>query len=520
MPSSRPGIIALSEIPTVSDLYKDGSLEAPKHLIPPKSPSSALNSKVCLIRTSITSLAVTSIVNAANNSLLGGAGVDGAIHSAAGPSLLRECRLLGGCETGAAKITLAYDLPSQHIIHTVGPVYSREKRKRDGLQTELLASCYQKSLQLAAEHGGSVAFSCLSTGVYGYPSGEAAEVATREVRRFLEGQDGPKLEKVVFCCFERKDEVAYQKLLPYVFPPADGSDSESDEKAAAKPLTEYQRPKQEAPVEGLDNDDWETVENPNERVESQSTSVSEEGEKIERHVPIRTKRVAANLSDLRGPESEIPTKNQLLRDCSSKPKKSLSVTFANPTRSTESRLSNTTAEPASVTNIKQASSSSSSPPKRRRVKFSRPITRVPFRPSASSFAVGSTLRCPSQPRDTRILPNLPKPKRVRAQAPISRYSPYFNPAFHTVSSTELLDEHEKEAEKRLHELQSELGDPAEKNWEVERILRVGEFTAETCRLNDVPGKNRSLEEAMEGLLVHWGFTPKGKEAEGEEQEIG
>ncbi|KAI4216040.1 MAG: hypothetical protein LQ351_001536 [Letrouitia transgressa] len=214
MPSSRPGIITLSDIPTVSDLYEDGSLEAPKHLISPVSPSSTLNSKVCLIRTSITSLAVTSIVNAANNSLLGGGGVDGAIHSAAGPSLLKECSLLGGCETGAAKTTLAYDLPSQHIIHTVGPVYSREKRKRDGLQAELLASCYQKSLELAAEQGGSIAFSCLSTGVYGYPSGEAAEIATREVRHFLEGPDGAKLEKVVFCCFEKKDETAYREWLP------------------------------------------------------------------------------------------------------------------------------------------------------------------------------------------------------------------------------------------------------------------------------------------------------------------
>ncbi|KAL9038792.1 MAG: hypothetical protein Q9214_005142 [Letrouitia sp. 1 TL-2023] len=204
---------------------------------------------------------------------------------------------------------------------------------------------------------------------------------------------------------------------------------------------------------------------------------------------------------------------------SSKPKKRLGVTFKNPTPSTGPRLSNTIAEPASVPNITRTSSSSSSPPKRRRVKFSGSLTRVPFRPSASSFTVSSTLSYPSHPRATRILPHHFKPKRGRAQAPRSRYSPYFNPTFHAVSSTELLEEHEREAELRICELQSETGNPAEKKREVERILQVGEFTAETCRLNDMLGNNRGLEEAMEGLLVQWGFAPEEKEAKRGDQEI-
>lgn len=148
---------------------------------------------------------------------------DGAIHAAAGPSLLDECRALNGCPTGSAKITSAHDLPSKYIIHAVGPIYHRAKRERDDFPAELLRSCYRTSLQLAAEKGGSIAFSCLSTGAYGYPSGEAAEVATREVRRFLveEAEKGgeKRLERVVFCCFEQKDVRAYEKWLPYVFFP-------------------------------------------------------------------------------------------------------------------------------------------------------------------------------------------------------------------------------------------------------------------------------------------------------------
>jgi len=141
---------------------------------------------------------------------------DGAIHSAAGPSLLHECRALNGCSTGSAKITSAHALPSKYIIHAVGPIYYRAKRQSEDRPAELLTSCYRTSLQLAAEKGGSIAFSCLSTGVYGYPSGEAAAVAAREVRRFLEEDNEGRLERVVLCCFEAKDERAYGEWLPYV----------------------------------------------------------------------------------------------------------------------------------------------------------------------------------------------------------------------------------------------------------------------------------------------------------------
>lgn len=111
-------------------------------------------------------------------------------------------------------MTSAYRLPSEYIIHAVGPVYGRERRRREGLQAELLASCYNTSLELAAEKGGSIAFSCLSTGIYGYPSGEAAEIACKTVRDFLDSEKAQTLDMVVFCCFLDKDEIQYERLLP------------------------------------------------------------------------------------------------------------------------------------------------------------------------------------------------------------------------------------------------------------------------------------------------------------------
>lgn len=154
----------------------------------------------------ITKLAVDAIVNAANSSLLGGGGVDGAIHRAAGPELLDECRLLHGCKTGEAKITKAYRLPARHVIHTVGPVW------RGGMDGEagLLESCYRRSLELAAEHSlGSIAFPAISTGIYGYPIAEAAAIAVRTVRKFV--KECPL--EVTFCCFSAKDLEVYQEEL-------------------------------------------------------------------------------------------------------------------------------------------------------------------------------------------------------------------------------------------------------------------------------------------------------------------
>jgi O-acetyl-ADP-ribose deacetylase len=156
----------------------------------------------------ITRARVDIIVNAANSSLLGGGGVDGAIHRAAGPGLLAECRALGGCQTGEARITGAYNLPHLHVIHTVGPVW----RGGGSGEAELLANCYRNALQLARNQDArSIAFPAISTGVYGYPKGAAAEIAIATVREVF-AAPAASID-VLFCCFDRETLAIYQQLL-------------------------------------------------------------------------------------------------------------------------------------------------------------------------------------------------------------------------------------------------------------------------------------------------------------------
>ncbi len=164
--------------------------------------------KIILHKGDITQLKVDAIVNAANKSLLGGGGVDGAIHRAAGKELLAECRTLNGCETGNAKITGGYNLPAKYVIHTVGPVYNNGSYH----EAEKLASCYRKSLELAVQNRvKTIAFPNISTGVYGYPKIEAAEIAVATVESFLRSDN--KIEQVVFCVFDTENFDIYEKLL-------------------------------------------------------------------------------------------------------------------------------------------------------------------------------------------------------------------------------------------------------------------------------------------------------------------
>jgi len=165
--------------------------------------------KITVVEGDITTLAVDAIVNAANETLLGGGGVDGAIHRAAGPGLLADCRAIGGCPVGEARLTGGHDLLARYVIHTVGPVWQGGEKG----EPALLAACYRNSLKLAVDNGiTSLAFPAISCGVYGYPIGRAAVIAVDAVSGFLD-RDGATIEQVTFCCFGTDISMAYRKAL-------------------------------------------------------------------------------------------------------------------------------------------------------------------------------------------------------------------------------------------------------------------------------------------------------------------
>ncbi|MCA9520028.1 MAG: O-acetyl-ADP-ribose deacetylase [Myxococcales bacterium] len=167
-----------------------------------------MNGEIELIRGDITTLGCDAIVNAANSSLLGGGGVDGAIHRVAGPELLAECRALGGCEPGGAKLTAGYRLPARFVIHTVGPIFGDGTADED----ETLRDCYANSLALAASAGiESIAFPAISTGAYGFPIERATRIAIAAAKRWLDGERPPR--RIIFCCFSETDRQVYARLL-------------------------------------------------------------------------------------------------------------------------------------------------------------------------------------------------------------------------------------------------------------------------------------------------------------------
>lgn len=202
-------IKSLSDIPSLPDIYLKYSFK-PKAAL--EEHNATFNKKTALICHDITKLRVDAIVNAAKQSLLGGGGVDGAIHKAVGPQLLAECKTLKGCKTGSAKITKGYKIPAKKIIHAVNPVYNNENQPE-----ALLRGCYRKALELCDEHKlKSAAFNAISTGIYGYPKKEAAVVAISEFRKFFNEGKGKGINKIVYCSYPPQDEKHYYGTVPYV----------------------------------------------------------------------------------------------------------------------------------------------------------------------------------------------------------------------------------------------------------------------------------------------------------------
>jgi len=225
-------MVRLNDIKTIAQLYKNVVLKPATSDKLVFKPRQELLERVSLLQGDITKLDVDAVVNAANRSLLGGGGVDGAIHAAAGPKLLDECLGLNGCSTGDAKITRGYRLPARHVIHAVGPVYSSKDKEQ---KAEQLASCYRTSLEIAVENElRHVAFPSISTGVYSYPIVDATRIALNSVRTFLDSEAGTKLERVIFVVWSDKDREVYESLIPEYFPQEGKSQGSEPEPESAE----------------------------------------------------------------------------------------------------------------------------------------------------------------------------------------------------------------------------------------------------------------------------------------------
>lgn len=225
------GLTTPQDIPTLSDMYAEGKLDATssaKQEVDFK-PSSAINDKVSLWQGDITKLQVDGVQNAANKALRGGGGIDGAIHRAAGPELLKACRALKGCMTGATKVTPGFDLPAKWVLHTVGPVYDDDEVE---WSEECLQSCYETTLEHAIDNKVRTLALCgVSTGVYGYPLEDATHIALRTTREMLDANEA-EFDRIIFCNFSGRDTQMYSQLAPLYFPPAPSS--EASEEAPAK----------------------------------------------------------------------------------------------------------------------------------------------------------------------------------------------------------------------------------------------------------------------------------------------
>ncbi|XP_039995062.1 ADP-ribose glycohydrolase MACROD2 isoform X4 [Xiphias gladius] len=243
----RQDFISLDKIPTWREEIRANDKEKGKELTGGGGPSD----KVSLYKGDITVLEVDAIVNAANSSLLGGGGVDGCIHKAAGSCLYDECHSLNGCDTGKAKITCGYDLPARYVIHTVGPV----ARGHVGpTETNDLTSCYQNSLRLMKEHGlSTVAFPCISTGIYGFPNEPAAEIALNTVKSWIE-ENPDKITRVIFCVFLETDFAIYKKKMSVVFQDNDVEATEDQLKGDNTPPSTKSTTKEES--EDSNRDAW------------------------------------------------------------------------------------------------------------------------------------------------------------------------------------------------------------------------------------------------------------------------